>query len=167
MSEASVSNQRICPHCEAVSRPGARYCWLCGAEVKESWSRAGAVNEGDRLAKREDAAVPAGSQFVSMLLLFLTLAAIVCGVFAMAPGLGVVVGIAVLAGFLGVLTRTASAAARGAPISGGQKVGTFVRTAAVTAMTILTIALIALASAVLAFVALFAQCLAALSHPPH
>src|SRR5690242_3571833 len=83
-----------CHACQARLHSGAEKCWLCGAAV--------AADAGDTIANVSPVAPPtaasrpATSFSLATLMLFVTLVAIVCGVFSLAPGLGAIMGLVLL-----------------------------------------------------------------------
>jgi hypothetical protein len=83
-----------CHACQARLHPGAEKCWLCGALVT--------ADAGDSVANVSAALPPttaprpATSFSLATLMLFVTLVAIVCGVFYLAPGLGAIMGLVLL-----------------------------------------------------------------------
>ena len=170
MSEARSSDRKICPQCGAVTKLRAKDCWLCGAVVEENWETVGPGHipmalpvSRSRIRKGNGAAgfpvpadIPTQFQFgLSTLMLIVTLVAIICSISIMAPGLGVVVAILVMGGFIGVIKRSATAAAEGVRLSREQRIGAFFRSVGITFMVL---AIIAVVIAIVIFVALFIMC---------
>src|SRR5208337_1920588 len=121
MNDTPRPSQRICPHCSAVTWAGARDCWICGMPVEESWRKLDPAEMPTAVSAQQSSLATASSrqagsranyQFgLSTLLLFVTMSAIVCSITVIAPGLGVVVGLMVMGGFIGVMRRSAKAIA--------------------------------------------------------
>jgi hypothetical protein len=124
--------------------------------VQESWTSADLAGRRDVIRSPHDGGASSRFQFgLSTLLLFFTLAAIVFGIFAVAPGLGVFVGLLVMGGFIGVIRQSARMAARGIPLSGEGKIGAFWLS---VGYTFIILAAIAVVAAVVIVVGLFIIC---------
>ncbi len=118
MSSLESNEVGSCPQCGAVPAGKAKSCWLCHTALEPI--AAGAAQPSAVLQSR------GAYQFgLSTLMLTVTLFAVLCGVFKMAPGLGVVLAIVVTP----ALVRTGMAAARkkecGQPMTPSEKVGAF------------------------------------------
>jgi hypothetical protein len=97
---------------------------------------------------------------LATILLTIALVAVLLGVLQMAPGVGILLAIAVTPAFLRTCIMTARRKARGKPVSLGYKLGTF----AVSVFGMFGLLfLISQVVVVAVFVALFAICLAAMS----
>ena len=122
----------ICLDCGAPISAAANYCWMCGRRVLPPVI---AQRSSDSLAVTRTAARHfdhrATTQFsVATLLLIVTLSAVVLGIFAISPGLGVVVLIVLVPALIRVAVRSSRAQGEGRPLSGSEKLKTGCRTAA-------------------------------------
>ena len=180
MSEAAKSQLTACPFCAAEARPGAKYCWLCGAKM-EAARPALAAGRADAIVLAEIATgktVPATDsekaapfQFgVSTLLIILTLSAVLFGIWKMHPGLGAVLTVIAAVGLIGLAGSTHAAAKRGAPLTSGEKVTAFMRPVAVTLAgiwaVVSVVAVVALVVIATVIIGILQTCAAMCSPPP-
>src|SRR5262245_21592070 len=102
MTVVPLPSGRRCAACHALLPARATRCWLCSADVD---AQGNTVPLAAALApfSRPSHAVPSGSFSLASLMLFMTLAAIVCGVFSIAPGVGAVLTLVLIP----VVTHTA------------------------------------------------------------
>ncbi len=122
MSEAASAGPIACPFCDAEARPGAKYCWLCGAKMEAAQpalpARADIVILPEEVGNWQPASAtkspkPAPFQFgISTLLVILTLAAVLLGVWKMAPGLGAVLTVVAALGLIGLAGVSSAEAKR-------------------------------------------------------
>ena len=71
-----------CPRCDAVLRVGAERCWLCEAEMQP------VAADGAEVPPAASHAAPperVGTYSLASLMMFVTLVAVVCGTFTIAP----------------------------------------------------------------------------------
>jgi hypothetical protein len=101
----SSSNVPHCHDCKAQLQIGDEQCWLCGAKVT---SVPGAATVRKSAVARPTPGGPVASFSMATLMMFVTLVAIVCGLFSIAPGVGVALALVLLP----VLAHTAIAANR-------------------------------------------------------
>lgn len=117
-----------CPYCGAARRPDFSKCWLCDARLPPLNTGGAEVAAVDAPWKESCLAPPAKpfKQGLASSLLIFVLAVILLGIFAVAPGLAIVVAILVSP----ALRWTAAAASQqdycGEPMSAGRKAGTFI-----------------------------------------
>ena len=84
ISGAQPGGGATCVKCGAALHPAASICWLCFAPTAETKMRAGSA------ASRSLEPIPEVSRFsLASLLMFMTLACVILGVFTKWPGLGV------------------------------------------------------------------------------
>jgi hypothetical protein len=145
MSPSQPDRSVVCSHCGAVLGPESTQCWLCFAPAVRAGEWAEAAPEASvaladdsqpaetaESPRSPDAAAPTADQDrapfqfgLSSLMLVTTLTAVLLGVAAMAPGLGI--ALAVLAA--PALVRTANVAVRrrrrGEPLSARAKMWVF------------------------------------------
>jgi hypothetical protein len=80
------ASARRCSACHAVLPRNAKQCWLCGASISDELAIGASQNAFGRFSVPPDGAHASFS--LATLMLYMTLAAIVCGVFSIAPGAG-------------------------------------------------------------------------------
>ena len=84
ISGAQPGGDATCMKCGATLHPAASICWLCFAPATETKRRAGGA------ASRSLEPIPETGRFsLASLLMFMTLACVILGVFTKWPGLGV------------------------------------------------------------------------------
>ena len=88
---------------------------------------------------------------LSTLLLIMTLFAVLCSIWTMAPGLGAMLTVATCIGLLGLTGRSIGAAREGVPLTGAEKLRAFFR-------PILIVCIVLFVIVVVAFVGLLAIC---------
>lgn len=151
LAEAAI----VCPECGAGSHANAKFCWLCGRVLPGSPFAPGAAPA--------PAQARAAWQFgLSTLLLFVTLAAVLLGVFVMSPGLGVLLAVLIAPPVVRTCTLAARAEARGRPLSDAEKGRAFARSLGVTAAVLGSVVAVAVVGVVVLGIALFLACFAAL-----
>src|SRR5687767_14329291 len=89
----SPADAAACPVCKAIVRAGADKCWLCGADIAAA-RRTGRSAISDSPGGVEIASASGFS--LASLLMLMTLVCVVLGVLTIAPGLGVLVLIALV-----------------------------------------------------------------------
>jgi hypothetical protein len=134
MSSDAPSTVPLCPACNAKLLPGEATCWLCDAAVTAG-DDAPASTPQSAAPLPPTTLRPATSFSLSTLLMFMTLVAVVCGVFSIAPGVGAVMAIVLLP----VLAHTAISARReaamGYNLGAGDRVMLFFSSLALIAAT--------------------------------
>lgn len=179
MSVQRRTRERICTECGATFPEEAQSCWLCRADVQRAIlappvRTAGSEGPGTG-ARAEKPTIPAATpaaaaspfaggaagvdfhrhaafQFhLSTLMMLVTLASVIMGVFMTVPGLGILLAVLAVPAFLVTVIKSARREARGRPMSRADKVVTFLGTIGVV---IGLIALLVLAG----FVALWIMC---------
>jgi len=89
-----VPDTKSCPECGGKNPRSAERCWLCAYEFAAPPRDTGLPSATPPPTRFAHAADPAAFSFsLSTLLLVMTLIAMVCGMLAVAPGLGVVLAI--------------------------------------------------------------------------
>jgi hypothetical protein len=106
MPPEASSKVPLCHACHAQLKIGDDRCWLCGAAVTTEVAAA-AVTE-PVAARPPSIGSPVASFSMATLMMFVTLVAVVCGVFSIAPGVGAALALVLLP----VLAHTAIAARR-------------------------------------------------------
>ncbi len=151
MSQGKTDERRVCPLCSALARPGATNCWLCGNAVRPDWPALapGEVPSGlawmARPGHADHCADPRPFQFgLSTLLLIVTLFAVLCSIWMMAPGLGAVLTVAACLGLAGLAGSSFRAGRRGVALTTGQKATAFFRPIWIAALVVFVIAVVAL-----------------------
>jgi hypothetical protein len=91
------SDARRCPKCRAELRAGTIRCWLCEAEVQPVAADSAAAPPA---AGQSKPAERVGTYSLASLMMFVTLVAVVCGTFTIAPGLGFLVAIVAALAFV-------------------------------------------------------------------
>ena len=86
-STASVSELTVCPSCGAAVANDAKACWLCKWELSEEVVTAEVVGEPP------DYVQASTSASIALIVGIVTLGIVTVGVFAAAPGIGVLMGI--------------------------------------------------------------------------
>jgi len=164
MSENLSSVRKICPHCGALTRPRTVYCWLCGATIESDWLTLApgqippALSVPGPGGSKRGRAGPSPRRFqfgISTLLLIMTLFAVLCSVWRMAPGLGAVLTVAVLIGLAGLFERSLTAAKLGVPFTREDKVKAFFRPIWIVSIGIVAIGLVI---GIVAFVGFWIMC---------
>jgi hypothetical protein len=113
------SNPRCCSECGAEVPPAAAVCWVCRRQLTIC-DLSAAQNAA---AKRQTpAAMPSA---VVSLLLIVTLAVILLSVFAIQPGVGIVLAVLVLPAFIRTVVLAMQKRARGKLMSVQGKIGFF------------------------------------------
>jgi hypothetical protein len=154
----SASATKACPRCRAENRQGALHCWLCGLELR-AVSRRAAPGEAAPALIDDVQVVPEGGGTFSLTTLFLliTLLAVCFGLFAIAPGLSILLAIAVGPAFLRTLLVSYHRQKLGREVTPGRKVALFF-------MSVATIVMMAVVVIVAAMVALCVICFATLAN---
>jgi hypothetical protein len=180
MSEAAQSQPIKCPQCAAEARPGAKFCWLCGATIEParhapSSPRADATLAEVKTGKTTpatDSEKASPFQFgISTLLMILTLSAVLLGIWKMHPGLGALLTVVAAVGLIGLASSTHAAEKRGAPLTSGEKVSAFMRPVAATLTAIWAvvsvISVVALVVIATVIIGILQTCSAMCSPPGH
>jgi hypothetical protein len=94
---------------------------------------------------------------ISTLLLIMTLLAVLCSVWRMAPGLGVVLTVATCIGLIGLTGRSVAAAREGTQLTGAEKLLAFLRPIWIVAIVLVVIVVVIIGG-------LFAVCAASLAN---
>ena len=180
MTDSAKSPLTACPFCAAEARPGAKFCWLCGAKMAAPQpalpaGRADAIVLAEiatgRAMPATDCEKAAPFQFtISTLLIILTLSAVLFGIWKMHPGLGAVLTVIAAVGLIGLARGTHAAAKRGAPLTSSEKVSAFMRPVAVTLASIWAVvsvvAVVALVVIATVIIGILQTCAAMCSPPP-
>lgn len=129
---APASQTPRCPECGAEHHAGARRCWLCGAELAGEPSAAPASTSADTEAT-------AATFSLSSLFLVMTLVAVCAGVFAAAPGLGIIFAVLATPALVRTIFITAKQKSRGTAVTPGQKIVRFLGSIGVVLLVFLSI----------------------------
>lgn len=133
MQPAVPSTVAHCNACHAQLKPSETRCWLCGAAVPTS---AEAIATTQRaVAPSPTTARRATSFSLSTLMMFMTLMAVVCGVFSIAPGVGAVMAIVLLPVLAYTVISARREAAMGYTLAPGDRVMLFFGSLALVAAT--------------------------------
>jgi hypothetical protein len=134
-----------CPKCGAVRKPGRAICWLYCAALPRPGTGGAVFEDAAAIWEPPRLDPPAGSfQFgLSSLFLLMTLAAILCSVIKMNPGLGIAMAILSTPALVWTMVAASRRRSRGNPMSPGRKAGMFI------------VALLAVVGAVVAVVGAF------------
>ncbi len=136
---------RVCPECGADTLPDRTHCWLCGAKLAGGSTTAAA-------------SAPAPPTFaLTSLMLLITLVAVVLGVYTIAPGVAVLLVIAVVPALSRTFRVTRRREREGTPLRTRDKIGTFFYS---TLLASVILVIVGGASAVAFIVGLFAACAA-------
>lgn len=84
-SEAPVAGK--CPKCVASLRGDEPRCWLCGSDLAKT-DQAESLAASPLSPRRGEDALPTGGFSLASMMMFVTLVAVVMGLFSVAPGLG-------------------------------------------------------------------------------
>jgi hypothetical protein len=92
---------RMCSACEAPVEISASNCWLCGSKLGPQGTRPAIWDDSAPRPDKEWKTVP-GTDSLSLAswLIFVTLSCVVIGLFAIAPGLGLPLGVIALTGWV-------------------------------------------------------------------
>jgi len=140
-----------CDQCGAANLPTRESCWLCHARLLVV-----ATAVADRPAGCESRAAYQFS--LATIMLVVTLAAVLLGVFRISPGLGALLVIVVAPAFVRTCINTVRRKAQGETVSQADQVAKFASSAALVMLAVLLVP-----AAI--FVALFVVCLAIASFP--
>jgi hypothetical protein len=91
----TLTENAVCPRCGAPWRPGADKCWLCYLPL-ENVSAEAPPETKPSPTHAEDVSSASGFSLAS-LMMAITLASVVCGVSTFAPGVGIPLGVVLLA----------------------------------------------------------------------
>ncbi len=133
MPPAEPSKVARCPSCNARQVPGDLQCWLCGA--KASVAALAGSRPDTSSPSLPDVAQTAGRFSLATLMLFMTLAAIVCGVIGIAPGLGIFLAIVLIPILAHTFILSSREESRGHALRPGQMIQLFLMSVAVVCMT--------------------------------
>jgi hypothetical protein len=130
MTSSSPDSPR-CPECGAASPFRSDRCWLCGAPL----------GDGGGQGSTPPQLIEATSKTFSLTSLFLvmTLVAVGAGVFAAAPGLGILFAIVATPALIRTVVISAKQKSRGRAASPGQKVAAFLGSIGVVLLVLLSI----------------------------
>jgi hypothetical protein len=140
--------KNACPRCRAENAPQAPRCWLCGIALPASVGRPPALSDRAPALIEDVEIVPEARATFSLTTLFLltTLIAVCFGLFAIAPGLGILLAIAAVPAFL----RTTLVAYRrgqlGRDISPARKIALFAGSLATTVIMAIVVIVAAIGS---------------------
>jgi hypothetical protein len=157
MSSPPPADYRVCTDCGATLPAEANYCWLCGRALQPAATAAPAASPF--AGPQPPAAYERRASFqlgTSSLVLVVTLAAVLIGVYLMAPGLGIGLAVLVIPAFLRMYLTAAHKKAQGQPMSPSEKLGLLASTVGIAVGIV-----IAVISALI--VGLFILCISALS----
>jgi hypothetical protein len=130
-----------CPHCGAVRKPGRSKCWLCGAALPPPGVTVDDVESAvtpyrpSHLERRNQPF----QYTLSSLFLLTTLVAIICSVFAIHPGLGVVAAVFAFPALLWTAESATRSGDYGKPMSAGRKTLTFILAFFASAATFISV----------------------------
>lgn len=142
-----VSDGGKCARCGASIHPAANVCWLCFAPVSPSQ---------DRPPQQSPALPPTGSFSLASLMMFVTLAAVILGVFTLWPGIGVPLGVLSLVVWARTAMIVQQRAAKGVEVTSLQKVQLFLSSLATTTGVLVLIFVTGVAALGAACAAIFA-----------
>jgi len=128
-----------CPECGAAHRLGAKSCWLCGAKFPVSGPDQGVPTSPFAASQASSTEATAATFSLSSLFLVMTLAAVAAGVFAAAPGLGVLFLLVATPALVRTMIATSRQKARGIPSAPGEKVVAFLGSIGVVLLLILSV----------------------------
>src|SRR5690348_6380355 len=94
MSPDPTSNVPRCHACHARLKIGDDRCWLCGATTAEAFDPT--VVTDPAVERPPSMGSPVASFSMATMMMFVTLVAIVCGVFSLAPGVGAALALVLL-----------------------------------------------------------------------
>ncbi|MDA1054809.1 MAG: zinc ribbon domain-containing protein [Planctomycetota bacterium] len=86
-SPGSISELTVCPSCGAAVANDAKLCWLCGWDLADELVTAEVVGEPSGYVQEST------STRIALIVGIVTLGVVTVGVFAAAPGIGVLMGI--------------------------------------------------------------------------
>jgi hypothetical protein len=104
----------------------AERCWLCGATLPLVEGVAKLAQPALRQTSRAAAGGPMNNYSLASLLLMMTLACVVLGVFSIAPGLGVPLGVIAFLAWMRTFHVVRARAIRGDEVTANEKIGLFV-----------------------------------------
>jgi hypothetical protein len=123
----------ICPHCGAEQAAPRSACWICGQSLPELSS--------PPKQPPPDPVPDRGITFsLSTLLLVTTIAAVCCGLFTAAPGLGIFVCILLAPALVRTAMVVRRRQARGHPVSTAQKAGLLLTSLVVAQVILIVVA---------------------------
>jgi hypothetical protein len=119
MDAQPSSNPLICPECGAKAAINASKCWICkrplASDVPVTAELAGGAAEHR-----------ATFQFgISSIMLIITLAAVILGVWQMAPGIGIALAIVAIMALIPTCIISMQKGARGRPMTPSEKISLF------------------------------------------
>jgi len=156
MSQPSASAGWRCSECGAESYwPSSPRCWLCGGTVrlkKGTEKPVGAIVLDEPAADRRAALYAV----LSTVLLVLALAAVLVGIWAMAPGLGIVLALLTLPTLIVSEYILQNMKRLGEPVGSAQKIAVFFHSFGLVVVLLVV-------TAIAGFVALIAICAAGIS----
>jgi hypothetical protein len=97
-------NKNICPRCGAEVRPGTDRCWLCYARLQKDGAES-SPGEPSPTNPADDFSSP-GRFSLASLLMAMTLLSVVFGISTFAPGVGIPLGVVLLAVWAKTAQRT-------------------------------------------------------------
>ncbi len=123
MPPDSSSKVSRCATCHAALLPGAERCWLCGAPMASGIDAAAATDPANGSSRSKVG--PVASFSLATLMMFVTLVAVVCGVFSIAPGVGVAMALVLLPVLAHTAISARGAEALGHSLSPGERIALF------------------------------------------
>lgn len=129
-SSNPLSGPAICPDCGAVNSAGAGRCWLCQRALG-SGNAPATKSDGSTAKGVPPQAMPAGvgrgpgTFSLATLMLLVTLAAVLCGLTAVAPGLGIPLAVLVTPALIRTFAATNVRRAQGLEPTAEAKIGMF------------------------------------------
>lgn len=148
MNSLESNDVVACPQCSAPLPTQARYCWLCGVSLRPNVPNAAVANAAAPNAAESAPIIEprAAYQFgISTLLLAMTMLAVLMGLFAIQPGIGLAVTFLATPPLIRTCIVAAKRKTRGLPMSPLAKLGIFSST--------LGIVIVVVAASIGAFVA--------------
>ncbi len=129
-----------CAQCGAAVRAEATRCWLCNADLAQSNPDQFSLTHASRTAGSSS------SFSLASLMMLVTLLSIICGVWSIYPGLGIILGAILIAVWARTATVVRKRAAIGEAVSVVEKAQVFVSTFAVSAAMIVVVGVTAVAA---------------------
>jgi hypothetical protein len=126
-----------CPECGAAGHAGASRCWLCGGEVGRASTAA--TSKVDQ--RHAVSAQPFGFSLAS-LMLFVALLAVVVGVWSIAPGIGIPLGILLLAAWTRTVAVVERRAAKSSDVTRRERIVIFLQSMASSAVLLILITVV-------------------------
>jgi hypothetical protein len=137
MSSPPTTSSPRCPECGAAYRLAAERCWLCGSKLPQDGLDT--VQPEEPLEATLVTRETASTFSLSSLFLVMTLVAVGAGVFAAAPGLGILFAIVATPALARTIVVTSRQKTRGIVTTPGQKAGAFLGSIGIVLLVFLSI----------------------------